>query len=130
MDENEIKAVSDAMNELRETGTITSDTLKKLTETTKGSADAQKKFANELAQYSRQVSGAISGLASGGGSFKSLSGAIDVTANAISKVAGQFGTVGKILGGFATGLGEAAKVVLTQLDSMYLKVPLQKVQKN
>jgi len=118
MDENDLKAVSEAMNELRESGTLSADTLNKLSDSTKKSSEAQKKFANDLAQYGRQVSGALSGLASGGGSFKSLAGAIDVTATAISKVAGQFGIVGKILGGLATGLGEAAKVALNTLDDV------------
>ena len=118
MDPNDLRAVSDAMNELRETGTLTAESLKKLSGAGKESADAQKKFSNDLVQYSRQVSGAVSSLAGGGGSFKSLAGSVDVTATAISKVAGQFGTVGKVIGGLATGLAEAAKIVLNQLDFM------------
>jgi len=116
MDPNDLQGVANAMEELRRTGTLTAESLAKLNGSTKESAEAQQKFANGLLQYSRQVSGAVSSLATGNGSFKSLSGSVDVTAKAISKVAGEFGTVGKIIGGLATGLGAAAKVVLGQLD--------------
>lgn len=116
MDENDLRGVSDAMEELRRTGTITAETLNKLSDSSKKSKEAQEKFAQGLVNAGRQVSGAMSGLAGGNGSFKSLAGSVDVAAKSFDAIASKFGIIGKGLGFIATGVAEAAKVALTQLD--------------
>jgi uncharacterized phage infection (PIP) family protein YhgE len=114
--EDDLKSASDALDEFRRTGTIASETMAKLSDSSKKTKEAQEKFAQSLVQYGRQVSGAISGLADGNGSFKSLAGSIDVTAKAIDTVASKFSYAGKVVGLFTTGMAEAAKIALTQLD--------------
>ena len=118
MDENEIKAVSDALEQLRQGSTVSAETLAKLSGSAKNSDKAFEKLSSSLAAYSRQIGGAMSGLASGGGSFQSLAGSVDLLSTSISKVAGNFGIIGKVIGGVATGIGEAAKVALKQLDDI------------
>jgi hypothetical protein len=116
MDPNDIQGVAEAMNELRDTGTLTAATLNKLSDSSLKTKEAQEKLAQSLIQYSRKVTGSISELAGGNGSFKSLSGTIDVAATTISALTSKLGILGKGLGLIATGVAEAAKVALSQLD--------------
>ena len=116
MDPNDIQGVAEAMNELRDTGTLTAATLNKLSDSSLKTKEAQEKLAQSLIQYSRKVTGSISELAGGNGSFKSLSGTVDVAATTISALTSKLGILGKGLGLIATGVAEAAKVALSQLD--------------
>jgi len=118
MDENEIKAVSEALEQLRQGVTISAETLAKLGGSAKNSDKAFEKLSAGISNYTKQITGAMSGLAAGGGSFQGLSGSIDLLSTSISKIAGNFGIIGKVIGGFATGIGEAAKIALKQLDDI------------
>jgi hypothetical protein len=118
MDPNDLNGVADALEELRKGSSLSAETLAKLSSSGKDAEDAQKKLTASLKAYGQQVTAAIGGLKNGGGSFQSLSGSIDVLSTSISKVAGNFGTIGNVLGGLATGLGEAAKIALNQLDDI------------
>lgn len=118
MDENEIKAVSDAMNELRETGTLSAESLAKLG----GSGDTAKK---SLEKFSSQVLGAgqkmgsLAGqIAQGQGSFASLGGTIEATTKLMGGLLSALPLVGGAAKALAEGVGQASKFVLDQLDTM------------
>jgi hypothetical protein len=118
MDEKELQAVAEALEQLRQGSTVSAETLSKLSGTTQNTNKAFEKLSAGIVAYGRQISGAMSGLASGNGSFQGLAGSVDLLATSISKVAGNFGIIGKVIGGVATGIGEAAKVALKQLDDI------------
>ena len=118
MDPNDLNGVAEALEELRKGSSLSAETLAKLSSSGKDADDAQRKLVAGLKAYGQQVTAAIGGLKNGGGSFQSLSASVDLVSTSISKVAGQFGIVGKVIGGIATGLGEAAKIALSQLDDI------------
>jgi hypothetical protein len=118
MNENDLKGVSDAMNELRETGTLSAATLAKLSGNTDEANKALNSYTNKMLKASLSFGRLTKEVADGEGSFKSLGGVIGGLASSINAVASNFGTFGKALGGITVAAGELSKFVLAQLDVM------------
>jgi len=118
MDENEIKAVAEAMNQLRETGTIASDTMAKLGGTTQSANKALEGYSKKMLGAAGAVGGMATAVAQGEGSFKSLGGTIVGLTSVVGKLASALPLVGGAAKALAEGVGEAAKFVLDQLDVM------------
>lgn len=118
MDENEIKAVSEAMNELRETGTLSAESLAKLG----GSGDTAKKslekFSNQVLGVGQRMGGLANQIAQGQGSFASLGGTIEATTKMVGGLLNALPLVGGAAKALAEGVGQASKFVLDQLDTM------------
>jgi Transglycosylase-like domain len=118
MDENEIKAVSEAMNELRETGTLSAESLAKLS----GSGDTAKKslekFSNQVLGVGQKMAGLTGQIAQGQGSFSSLGGTIEATTKVMGGLLSALPLVGGAAKALAEGVGQASKFVLDQLDTM------------
>ena len=118
MDENEIKAVADAMDELRRTGNLSADSLSKLS----GSSDASKKalegFSKQVLGVGKAVGGMATALAEGQGSFSSMSSIIQSTTKVMGGLLSAIPVVGGAMKAMAEGVGEASAFVLKQLDVM------------
>ena len=118
MDENEIKAVAEAMEQLRQGGTLSAEQLAKLGGTTQSTNKALEAYTKKILGAGMAVGGMARTVADGEGSFKSLGGAISGLTGVVGKLASALPLVGGAAKALAEGVGEAAKFVLDQLDIM------------
>ena len=118
MDENEIKAVSDAMNELRETGTLSAESLAKLGGSGDNAKKSLEKFSNQVLGVGQKMGGLAGQIAQGQGSFASLGGTIEATTKVVGSLLSALPLVGGAAKALAEGVGQASKFVLDQLDTM------------
>jgi flagellum-specific peptidoglycan hydrolase FlgJ len=118
MDPNELQAVSEALNQLREGSTVSAETLAKLGGTTQNVNKALEGYTRKLLGVTSAVGGMAKQVADGEGSFKSLGGAIGGLTSVVGKLASAIPLVGGAAKALAEGVGEAAKFVLDQLDTM------------
>lgn len=118
MDENDLKGLSDAMNELRETGTLSADALAKLSNSGDTAKKSLEKFSKGILDVGQKVGGIAGAVARGQGSFESLGGTIVGLTSVVGKLASALPLVGGAAKALAEGVGEASKFVLDQLDIM------------
>jgi len=118
MDPNELQAVSEALEQLRQGGTVSAETLAKLGGTTQNVNKALEGYTRKLLGVTSAVGGMAKSVADGEGSFKSLGGAISGLTGVVGKLASAIPLVGGAAKALAEGVGEAAKFVLEQLDTM------------
>ena len=118
MDEKELQAVAEALNQLREGGTVSAETLAKLGGTTQSANKALEGYTKTVLGAASAIGGMARQVADGEGSFKSLGGAISGLTSVVGKLAGAIPLVGGAAKALAEGVGEAAKFVLDQLDTM------------
>lgn len=118
MDPNELQAVSEALEQLRQGGTVSAETLAKLGGTTQNVNKALEGYTKKLLGVTSAVGGMAKQVADGEGSFRSLGGAISGLTGAVGKLASAIPLVGGAAKALAEGVGEAAKFVLDQLDTM------------
>lgn len=118
MDENEIKAVAEAMEQLRQGGTLSAEQLAKLGGTTQSTNKALEAYTKKILGAASAVGGMAKQIEEGGGSFKSMSGSIQGVANGLGKIAGMVPFVGGALKGLTGALGEAAGYVLERMDDI------------
>jgi hypothetical protein len=118
MDENEIKAVSEALEQLRQGGQISADTLNKLGGTTQNANKALAGYTQKLLGATGSIAGMGKAVAEGEGSFKSLGSSITGLTGLIGNLASAIPLVGGAAKALADGVGQAAKFVLDQLDTM------------
>lgn len=118
MDENEIKAVAEAMEQLRQGGTLSAEQLAKLGGTTQNANKALEAYSKKILGAGMAVGGMARAVADGEGSFKSLGSSIAGLTGVVGKLASALPLVGGAAKALAEGVGEAAKFVLDQLDIM------------
>jgi hypothetical protein len=118
MDENEIKAVAEAMEQLRQGGTLSAEQLAKLGGTTQNANKALEAYSKKVLGAGMAVGGMAKTVADGEGSFKSLGSSIAGLTGVVGKLASALPLVGSAAKALAEGVGEAAKFVLDQLDIM------------
>ena len=118
MDENEIKAVTEALNQLRDGGTVSAETLNKLGGTTQSANKALASYTQKLLGVTGAIGGMAKSVADGEGSFKSLGSSITGLTGLIGNLASAIPLVGGAAKALAEGVGQAAKFVLDQLDTM------------
>jgi hypothetical protein len=118
MDENEIKAVAEAMEQLRQGGTLSAEQLAKLGGTTQSTNKALEAYTKKILGAGMAVGGMARTVADGEGSFKSLGSSISGLTGIVGKLASALPLVGGAAKALAEGVGEAAKFVLDQLDIM------------
>lgn len=118
MDENEIKAVTEALEELRKGGTVSAETLEKLGGTTQSANKALAGYTQKLLGATGSLAGMGKAVADGEGSFKSLGSSITGLTGMIGNLASAIPLVGGAAKALAEGVGQAAKFVLDQLDTM------------
>ena len=120
--EDESKDLSDAMEEMRRTGTLSAETLEKLNGKYK-EADAElSKFNKQVKSVTKDITSAMGQLAKGEGSFQSMSGSIQLAIGGIAKftagILSSIPLVGGAAKALAEGVGDAANFILQQLDAM------------
>jgi hypothetical protein len=118
MDENEIKAVSEALEQLRTGGEVSAETLQKLGGTTQSANKALAGYTQKLLSGAGALGGMARSIADGEGSFKSLGSSITGLTSMIGNLASAIPLVGGAAKALADGVGQAAKFVLDQLDVM------------
>lgn len=118
MDENEIKAVADAMDELRRTGNLSAESLSKLSGSSEASKKALEGFSKQVLGVGKAVGGMATALADGQGSFNSMSSIIQATTKVMGGLLSAIPVVGGAMKALAEGVGEASTFVLKQLDQM------------
>ena len=118
MDENEIKGVAEAMEELRRTGTLSAESLSKLSGSSEASKKALEGFSKQILGVGKAVGGMASTLANGQGSFASMGSTIEATTKVMGNLLSAIPLVGGAMKAMADGVGAAADFVLKQLDTM------------
>lgn len=118
MDEKELEAVSEALEELRKGGTVSAETLEKLGGTTQSANKALAGYTQKLLGVTGAMGGMAKTVAEGEGSFKSLGSSITGLTGVIGNLASAIPLVGGAAKALAEGVGQAAKFVLEQLDTM------------
>ena len=118
MDEKELQAVSEALEQLRQGGTVSAETLSKLGGTTQNVNKALEGYTKKLLGVTSQLGGMAKSVAEGEGTFKSLGSSITGLTGMIGNLASAIPLVGGAAKALADGVGQAAKFVLDQLDTM------------
>jgi hypothetical protein len=118
MDEKELQAVAEALNQLREGSTVSAETLAKLGGTAQSANKALEGYTKKILGATSAIGGMARQVSDGEGSFKSLGGTISGLLGVVGKLAGALPLVGGAARALAEGVGEAAKFVLDQLDTM------------
>jgi hypothetical protein len=118
MDPNELQAVSEALNQLREGSTISAETLAKLGGTTQSANKALESYTKKLLGAASAAGSMAKSVAEGEGSFKSLGSSIVGLTSIVGKLASAIPLVGGAAKALAEGVGEASKFILDQLDTM------------
>ena len=118
MDENEIRAVAEAMEQLRQGGTLSAEQLAKLGGTTQSTNKALEAYTKKILGVGQAMGGMAKTVAEGEGSFKSLGSSISGLTSVVGKLASAIPLVGGAAKALAEGVGDAAKFVLDQLDIM------------
>ena len=118
MDPNELQAVSEALEQLRQGGTVSAETLSKLGGTTQNVNKVLEGYTKRLLGATSAIGGMARSIEDGGGSFKSMSGAIQGVANGLGKIAGLAPGIGGALKALTGALGEAAGYVLERMDDI------------
>ena len=118
MDEKELQAVAEALDQLRQGGTVSAETLSKLGGTAQNVNKALEGYTKKILGATSAIGGMARQVSDGEGSFKSLGGAIGGLTSVVGKLASALPLVGGAAKALAEGVGEAAKFVLDQLDTM------------
>jgi hypothetical protein len=116
MDPNELQAVSEALDQLRQGGTVSAETLAKLGGTTQSANKAMDEYKKKILGIGSAIGGMAKTIADGEGTFKSLGSTVSGLATVFDTVASKFGIFGSVMGGLAKGVAEAANFVLDRLD--------------
>ena len=118
MDEKELQAVGEALEQLRAGSTVSAETLAKLGGTAQSANKALEGYTKKILGAASSIGGMARQVADGEGSFKSLGGTISGLLGVVGKLVGALPLVGGAARALAEGVGEAAKFVLDQLDTM------------
>ena len=118
MDEKELQAVGEALEQLRAGSTVSAETLAKLGGTAQSANKALEGYTKKILGATSAIGGMARQVSDGEGSFKSLGGTISGLLGVVGKLAGALPLVGGAARALAEGVGEAAKFVLDQLDTM------------
>jgi flagellum-specific peptidoglycan hydrolase FlgJ len=118
MDPNELQAVSDALEELRKSGNLSAESLAKLNGNSATVSKALEGYTRSLLGGASAIGGMAKTVAQGEGSFASLGTTISGLTGIVGKLASVMPLVGGAAKALAEGVGDAAKFVLDQLDTM------------
>jgi hypothetical protein len=125
MNEEELRLMQTAMEEMRRFGQVSAETMAKLNGETdslnakfKATEKSVNTFSKETLNAARDVGSWGSALAKGQGSFTSLSNTLTGLTGVVGKLASALPLVGGAAKALAEGVGEAGKFVLDQLDQM------------
>ena len=118
MDPNEMQGVAEAMEELRKGSTLSAESLTKLGGNSTTAYKALEGYTKSLLGATGALGGMAKAVAQGEGSFASLGSSIVGLTGVVGKLASAIPLVGGAAKALAEGVGEAAKFVLDQLDTI------------
>jgi Transglycosylase-like domain len=116
MDEKELQGVSEALNELRETGKISAETLAKMNGASKAYTDQLNKSMKALGS---SILGVAKAMKDGEQGASVYNDSINSAADAIDSFAAKFGILGKIIGTLITAGARYAVEVNKQSDALF-----------
>ena len=118
MDPKELDNVSEALEEMRRTGTLSAETLAKLNESGNTARKTIDKLSESALKVGKNIGNLAKDVAEGSGSFSSLGSTIEATAKVMGNLLNTIPLVGGAAKALAEGVGAASKFVLDQLDTM------------
>lgn len=118
MNEEEIRALQDAMEEMRRNGALSSDSLSRLNTSASKASQGVDKFGKTAGTVAASLGRAVNDLSKAGGSFNNLTGTIDTLASGTKFLTDKFGFAGKALGVAVDAFAGAAKFVINQLQEV------------
>lgn len=118
MNEEEIRALQDAMEEMRRNGSLSAESLSKLNTSASRAEQGVEKFGKAAGTVAAGLGRAVNDLSKAGGSFNNLTGSIDSLASGTKFLTDKFGAVGKGLGIAVDAFAGAAKFVINQLQEV------------
>ena len=116
MDSNELQALSDALDQLRQGGTASAETLRKLD---KSAAAYQANLDANLKKLGTSILGTANALKDGQQGASVFNSGIESAADAIEAFAAKFGFLGKMLGTLVTAGARYAVEVNKQSDALF-----------
>lgn len=118
MDEQQIQALQQALEEFRKNGELSAEALEALTKKVDPATKAFNKVEAALKGFANGVGRAANDLTKINGGFTNLNGSIDAVSGGINEVAKNFGIAGKAVGLAAQAIGGYAKFVMNQLNDV------------
>lgn len=118
MNEEQLSALTQALEEFRKNGELSSDALAALTQKVDPATKAFNKVESALKGFANGVGRAANDLAKVNGGFTNLNGSIDAISGGMNAVAKNFGVAGKAVGLAAQAIGGYAKFVMNQLNDV------------
>lgn len=118
MDEQQIQALQEALEEFRKNGELSAEALDALTKKVDPATKAFNKVESTLKSFANGIGRAANDLTKVNGGFTNLNGSIDAVSGGINAVAKEFGIAGKAVGLVAQAIGGYAKFVMNQLNDV------------
>lgn len=116
MDPNELQALSEALEQLRQGGSVSAETLRKLD---KSAAAYQATLDASLKKLGTSILGTANALKDGQQGASVFNSGIESAADAIQAFASKFGVLGKVLGAVVTAGAKYAVEVNKQSDALF-----------
>jgi hypothetical protein len=116
MDPNELQAAAEALDQLRQGGTVSAETLRKLD---KSAAAYQATLDANLKKLGTSILGTAKALKDGQQGASVFNSNIESAADAIQAFASKFGVLGKVLGAVVTAGARYAVEVNKQSDALF-----------
>jgi hypothetical protein len=119
MDETEIRRLTEQMlDEMRTTGSVTTDTLKKFNEATNGASKGLQGLGKASSATAHEIGSFTRGLAQGSTNFEQFNSMLGRMSEGIAKALEGIPFAGGVLAGGIRAVGESAKFMMTQMDSV------------
>lgn len=118
MNEEQLSALQDALEEFRKNGELSAEALSRLKDSTDPATKAFNKFEQGLKSVTRGLGSAANSLAKSDGAINNMNSSVDAVTGGISAVAKNFGLAGRAVSLVTDALGGYAKFVMNQLTEM------------
>lgn len=118
MNEEQLLALTQALEEFRKNGELSAEALAALTQKVDPATKAFNKVESTLKSFANGIGRAANDLTKVNGGFTNLNGSIDAVSGGINAVAKEFGIAGKAVGLVAQAVGGYAKFVMNQLNDV------------
>lgn len=119
MDETEIRRLTEQMlDEMRTTGSVTTDTLKKFGDATNGASKSLQGLGKASSATAQEIGSFTRGLAQGSTNFEQFNSMLGRMSEGIAKALEGIPFAGGVLAGGIRAVGESAKFMMTQMDTV------------
>ena len=119
MDETEIRRLTEQMlDEMRTTGSVTTDTLKKFSDATNGATKSLQGLGKASSATAQEIGSFTRGLAQGSTNFEQFNSMLGRMSEGIAKALEGIPFAGGVLAGGIRAVGESAKFMMSQMDTV------------